>query len=134
LILDKLHSLYGISYTDLLVLLIINNANRIGKKITRVHIVPIMNLTPDYLGTTVLQGLKKKGLITLNYNYKLTDKGKGVLNVYGRLVTEYANKIHKESPLSFAEYMTKNTNKNSYKYKIKTGIIKEPGKKYDELV
>jgi DNA-binding MarR family transcriptional regulator len=130
----KIQELYDIIPTQLIFLLIINNANRNSIKITRKDIHYITGYNRAYI-SNMLDEMRREGVIITQYNYKLTDYGKRIVARFSYLLSLYSNDIENGSILSFAEYANKNTRINSYKYKKKKGIIKEPEKsKYNKLL
>jgi predicted transcriptional regulator len=133
LVLSKIKSIYDLSQTELIIILSINNANRIGSKVTKKDIRKIIDMNDVYVNTLVHE-LKKAGFITLNYDYKLTSEGKKVVRSYSYWVSYYIKYIENNTPLSFADYSKQSQRLANYRYKIKKGYIKEPGKKYKDLL
>jgi predicted transcriptional regulator len=132
--LDKLSNNHNINQTKLIILMCINNAYRANSKIKRKDIIQVLQIDAIYTSKMLVQ-LKKDGYIIQTNTYLLTGKGTRLLNTFSVLTSNYLTRLEKNSIYSFADYASKNTRVNSYKYKKKKGIIKEPEKsKYNKLL
>jgi len=119
--LSYLDDKYNINFSDLIILIIVNSANRQGNKITNKDIHKATGYVKAYIHNK-LHKLKAQGYITLDYDYQLTNDGKVIIKSYARLIPDLVNDIKSDNVITFTDYSTKHTRKLAKEYKIKKGI------------
>lgn len=119
---------YGVNASDLSVIYAIYNGEINGNKIRRRDIINhtgFINATVDAITTK----LKHANIIDQSYIFTLTDQGRKIVRSLPVNITNTVKQIDGDTNISISDYNQQCQRDAAHNYKVKKGIIKEPGKR-----